>query len=262
MVLTINIGNTNLTLGGYEPENGRLRQKFCGQIHTNPLATAEEYAIRIKNLLTLYDCAPEQIDGAILGSVAPMLTSRVQTALNLLTPIRVLTVGPGLKSGLKLRLDNPAQLGAELLCGVVAALDEAGSGPVVVIHADTAITMMAANRSGELVGGAILPGPQLALRSLVQNTAQLPQVDLEHRSPKSVLGTNTAACLENGMVLGTASMLDGMAERFRAELGEDTRFFVAGSLPQSVLNACVTPMLCRKSLVSDGLARIWEKNRK
>lgn len=262
MVLTISIGNTNLTLGGYEPENGRLRQKFCGQIHTDPLATSEEYAIRIKNLLTLYDCAPACIEGAILGSVTPMLTSRLQSALRLLTPVRLLTVGPGLKSGLKLRLDNPAQLGAELLCGVVAALDETGHGPLVVIHADTAITMMAANRSGELVGGVILPGPQLALRSLVQNTAQLPQVDLEHRSQKGLLGTNTAACLENGLILGTASMLDGMAGRFVAELGPDTKFYVAGSLPQSMLNACATPLLYRKSLVLDGLALIWEKNRR
>lgn len=257
MVLTINIGNTNLTLGGYEPDG----QRFSGRLHADPQATAEEYAIRIRDLLALYGCAPAQIEGAILGSVAPMLTGRVLEALRLLTPARVLTVGPGLKSGLKLRLDNPAQLGAELLCGMVAALDES-AGPVVVIHADTAITMMAANRSNELVGGVILPGPQLALRSLVQNTAQLPQVDLGKKTPASVLGANTAACLESGMILGTASLLDGMAGRFRAELGEETVFYATGSLPKAILAACATPLRYRESLVPDGLYLIWKKNHK
>lgn len=258
MVLTINIGNTNLTLGGYEAG----AQCFSGQLHASQQASAEEYTIRIRELLRLYDCSPTQIDGAILGSVAPMLTGRILKALRLLTPVRVLTVGPGLKSGLKLRLDNPAQLGAELLCGAAAALQEAGTGPLVVIHADTALTMMAVNRSGELVGGSILPGPQLALRALVQNTAQLPQVDLEHRAPHTVLGTNTAACLHSGTILGTACLLDGMAARFRAELGEDTRFFATGSLPKSILDSCTTPLEHRESLISDGLYLIWQRNRK
>lgn len=257
MVLTVNIGNTNLTLGGYETTG----QRFCGRLHADPRATADEYAIRIHSLLALHHCDPAQIEGAILGSVAPMLTGRILDALRLLTPARVLTVGPGLKSGLKLRLDNPTQLGAELLCGMVAALNEQ-DGPLVVIHADTAISMMAANQNNELIGGAIIPGPQLALRSLVQNTAQLPQIDLAKKPPKSVLGTNTADCLEAGMLLGTAGMLDGMAARFRAELGDKTLFYVTGSLPQNVLAACSTPMLYRESLVSDGLYLIWKKNRK
>ena len=257
MVLTVNIGNTNLTIGGYEADG----QKFCGCLHSDPLATADEYALLIRELLALYGCAPGQIEGAILGSVVPMLTSRVLEALRRLSPVRVLTVGPGLKSGLKLRLDNPAQLGAELLCGAVAALDE-GRAPLVVIHADTAISVMAVNDRRELVGGVILPGPQLALRSLVQNTAQLPQIDLARRAPASVLGTSTEACLERGMILGTACLLDGLAARFCAELGPQTVFYATGSLPACIRDACVTPILYRESLVLDGLYRIWQRNRK
>ena len=205
MILTVNLGNTHITIGGYEHDD----LKFCGRLHTDPAATVDEYGLRLLNLLSLHGASPEQIEGGILGSVVPALTGRVLAALQMLCPVRILTVGPGLKSGIRLRLDNPAQLGAELLCGAVAALAE-GSGPLVVISADTAISLMAVNGKQELVGGVILPGPQLSLAALVQNTAQLPQIDLSAPAPASVLGKNTAACLQNGFVLGTAGMLDGL----------------------------------------------------
>lgn len=147
MILTVNIGNTHITVGGYQQD----KLMFCGKLHTDPAATADEYAVRLQSLLSLYSTGPAQIEGGILGSVAPALTGRMLDALSLLCSARVLTVGPGLKSGLKLRLDNPAQLGAELLCGAVGALAE-GSGPLVAILADTAISMMAVNAKQELVG--------------------------------------------------------------------------------------------------------------
>ena len=173
MILTVNIGNTHITVGGYEQDTLR----FCGRLHSDTAATVDEYAIRLVNLLSLHGASPAQIEGGILGSVVPVLSGRVLSALRILCNARILTVGPGLKSGIKLRLDNPAQLGAELLCGAVAALAEC-SGPLVVISADTAISMMAVNAKQELVGGVILPGPQLSLSALVKNTAQLPQIDL------------------------------------------------------------------------------------
>ena len=182
MILTVNIGNTHITVGGYEQET----LIFCGRLHSDPAATVEEYAIRLVNLLQLYGASPAQIEGGILGSVVPMLSGRVLAALQLLCKARILTVGPGLKSGIKLRLDNPAQLGAELLCGAVAALAEC-PGPLVVISADTAISLMAVNTKQELVGGVILPGPQLSMNALVQKTAQLPQIDPAARASDSVL---------------------------------------------------------------------------
>ena len=177
------------------------------------------------------------------------------------TDERALTVGPGLKSGIKLRLDNPAQLGAELLCGAVAALAES-AGPLVVISADTAISMMAVNEKQELVGGVILPGPQLSLETLVKSTAQLPQIDLAAKAPESILGKSTAACLQNGFVLGTASQLDGLAARFCAELSPQTAFYATGNLPRAIRDACRTPIRYRETLITDGLYRIWQKNRK
>ena len=163
MILTVNIGNTHITIAGYEHDT----LQFSGRLHSSPAATVDEYAMNLLNLLSLYQVAPERIEGGILGSVVPALTGRVLGALRMFCSARFLTVGPGLKSGIKLRLDNPAQLGAELLCGAVAALEE-GPGPLAVISADTAISIMAVNGKQELVGGVILPGPQLSLSALVQ----------------------------------------------------------------------------------------------
>ena len=196
MILTVNIGNTHITIAGYEHD----ALQFSGRLHSDAAATIDEYAIDLLNLLSLYRVQTERIEGGILGSVVPALTGRVLAALRMLCSARFLTVGPGLKSGIKLRLDNPAQLGAELLCGAVAALAET-PGPLAVISADTAISIMAVNEKQELVGGVILPGPQLSQAALVQKTAQLPQIDLSAPASASILGKNTAACLQNGFVL-------------------------------------------------------------
>ena len=131
-----------------------------------------------------------------------------------------------------------------------------------MISADTAISMMAVNAKQELVGGVILPGPQLSLSALVKNTAQLPQIDLAAKAPASILGKSTSSCLQNGFVLGTASLLDGLAERFCAELGPQTAFYATGNLPIPIREACRTPILYRETLITDGLYRIWMKNKK
>ena len=242
MILTVNIGNTHITIAGYEHDT----LQFSGRLHSSPAATVDEYAMNLLNLLSLYQVAPERIEGGILGSVVPALTGRVLGALRMFCSAR---------------LDNPAQLGAELLCGAVAALEE-GPGPLAVISADTAISIMAVNGKQELVGGVILPGPQLSLSALVQKTAQLPQIDLSAPASSSILGKNTSACLQNGFVLGTAGLLDGLAERFQAELGPNIRFYATGNLPRTIREACRTPIEYREYLITDGLYRIWQKNRK
>ena len=195
MILTVNIGNTHITIGGYEKDS----LKFCGRLHSDIACTADEYAIRLVNLLSLYHVSPTQIEGGILGSVVPALTGQVLAGLRMLCSARILTVGPGLKSGIKLRLDNPAQLGGELLCAIVGALQRC-TPPCVVVNFDTATTLLAVDSTGALVGGSILPGPQCSLSALVRNTAQLPQVELEAR-PRRLLGANTADCLHSGIVL-------------------------------------------------------------
>ena len=179
MLLALNIGNTNVTFGGYDSAGQRV---FASRFYSDSALSSDELVYKLVNMLALYHIQPRDVDAAILASVVPVLTSRMREALEKMTSAPLMEVGPGLKSGVRIRMDNPAQLGAELLCGAVAALAE-GSGPLVVISADTAISLMAVNGKQELVGGVILPGPQLSLAALVQNTAQLPQIDLSALRP-------------------------------------------------------------------------------
>ena len=254
MILTVNIGNTHITVAAYI--GGVLH--FSGKLSAAS-ATSDEYAIRLIHLLTLHHADPQQIEGVILASVVPALTGKVIAALRMLTSVRIMTVGPGLKSGLKLRLDQPAQLGAELLCGVVAAMAE-GPAPMAVIFSDTALSIMAVNAQKELVGGVILPGPQLSMTSLVQNTAQLPQVDLTAPAPASVLGKNTSACLQAGLLLGTACLLDGLADRVEARLGAPLTVVATGGLAPHILPCCRRPVRYDADLLFKGLALLWERN--
>ena len=174
--------------------------------------------IKIVNMLALYGAEPQQITAVIFFQRgAGKLTPRLREALRKMCECQIMEVGPGLKSGVRIRMDNPAQLGGELLCAIVGALQHC-TPPCVVVNFDTATTLLAVDTTGALVGGAILPGPQCSLGALIRNTAQLPQVELEAR-PRKLLGTNTADCLHSGIVYGTAAMLDGMVAQIRGMLG-------------------------------------------
>ena len=257
MILAIDIGNTNIVLGCVDDN----KTYFIERLSTIKTKMELEYAIDIKMVLDIHGIKPEKLEGAIISSVVPQVTYVVKEAAEKILKKETLVIGPGVKNGLNILMDNPAQLGAELLCGAVAALAET-PGPLAVISADTAISIMAVNEKQELVGGVILPGPQLSQAALVQKTAQLPQIDLSAPASASILGKNTAACLQNGFVLGTASLLDGLAERFRAELGPELKFYATGNLPRTIREACHTDILYRETLITDGLYRIWQKNRK
>mgnify|MGYP001780602354 CR=1 FL=1 len=226
MILTVNIGNTHITIAGYEHDT----LQFSGRLHSSPAATVDEYAMNLLNLLSLYQVAPERIEGGILGSVVPALTGRVLGALRMFCSARFLTVGPGLKSGIKLRLDNPAQLGAELLCGAVAALEE-GPGPLAVISADTAISIMAVNGKQELVGGVILPGPQLSLSALVQKTAQLPQIDLSATASSSILGRTPLPAYRTVLCWAPPGCWTGWPSAFRQSLARISAFMPPATCP-------------------------------
>ena len=183
----------------------------------------------------------------------------LREALRKMCECQIMEVGPGLKSGVRIRMDNPAQLGGELLCAIVGALQHC-TPPCVVVNFDTATTLLAVDTTGALVGGAILPGPQCSLGALIRNTAQLPQVELEAR-PRKLLGTNTADCLHSGIVYGTAAMLDGMVAQIRGMLGASEAPVVAtGTLPDSVRAACTTEIHYRETLILEGLYVIWKKN--
>lgn len=256
MLLAINIGNSNIVCGGYT-DGGKLT--FCTKLYSDSALSSDELTYKIVGLLDLYGVSPLEITDAILSSVVPALTPRVREAIGKLSQAPLMTVGPGLKSGVRIRMDNPAQLGGELLSAAVSAL-RLTKPPLIVMTVDTAVTMLAIDSAGSIVGGSILPAPQLALAALVRNTAQLPQVEIESR-PKSVLGSNTADSLQSGIVNGSAAMLEGMIARFRKALdAPEAPVIATGSLPDSIREACSVPILYRETLILDGLYAIWRRN--
>ncbi|MCO7108336.1 type III pantothenate kinase [Gemmiger formicilis] len=190
MILALNIGNSNITFGGYTPD-GKL--VFSSRLFADTALSSDELLYKIVNMLALYGAEPQQITAVIFSSVVPALTPRLREALHKMCECQIMEVGPGLKSGVRIRMDNPAQLGGELLCAIVGALQRC-TPPCVVVNFDTATTLLAVDSTGALVGGSILPGPQCSLSALVRNTAQLPQVELEAR-PRRLLGpTRRTVC--------------------------------------------------------------------
>ena len=175
MLLALNIGNTNVTFGGYDSAGQRV---FASRFYSDSALSSDELVYKLVNMLALYHIQPRDVDAAILASVVPVLTSRMREALEKMTNAPLMEVGPGLKSGVRIRMDNPAQLGGELLCAAVGAL-QTHKPPLLVMNMDTAATLVAVDAEGSIVGGVILPSPALSLSALVRNTAQLPQIDME-----------------------------------------------------------------------------------
>lgn len=256
MILALNIGNTHILLGVWQQDQLLFRATLSAETSRS----TDEYAIQLLSLFSLHGLRPDQLEGAILSSVVPSLTARLRQAVQQLCQLRVMTVGPGLKSGLAIRIDNPAQLGSELVCAAIGAL-ETFQPPLVVITMDTAISMMAIDARRQLLGGVILPGPEVSLEALIRRTAQLPQVDLE-AVPAGVIGTNTTLSLQAGAVLGTATLLDGMLARFSAEMGGPVTAVCTGRMHRSILAACATPLEYDQDLILRGLWRIYQKNRR
>ena len=255
MILAVNVGNTHITIGGYQED----QRVFSARLRTSLQCSSDEYAIKLLDLLRLHQIPRSRLSGAILSSVVPAISGVVLVALGKLCPMRVLTIGPGLKSGVRIRMDNPAQLGGELLCAIVGALQHCAP-PCVVVNFDTATTLLAVDAAGALVGGSILPGPQCSLSALVRNTAQLPQVELEAR-PRRLLGANTADCLHSGIVYGTAAMLDGVIDRIRETLhGAEPSIVATGPNAPVIARYCRNRVVYDKYLLMEGLYAIYQKN--
>ena len=212
MILAIDTGNTNIVLGCIE--NRKIRA--VARMATDVNKTDYEYAVGMKNVLAFAGFQPESFEGAILSNVVWPLTSTLCRAVKLLTGLDTLVVGKGLKTGLDIRLDDPGQIGADLVVGAVAAL-HLHRPPLIVIDMGTATTISAVDAQGRFAGGAIVPGLRLSMESLSGNTSQLPRVSLD--APAKCIGTNTVACMQSGAIYGSAALLDGMIERMEAELG-------------------------------------------
>lgn len=253
MLLAIDIGNTNITLGLFEDD----LLKITARLSTDQRKTADEYAIDIKDVLALHGEESSHIEDCIISSVVPSVGSAVSSAVTTLCHTVPLMLGPGVKTGLNIKIDNPAQLGADLAAGAVGALGEY-TMPCIIIDMGTATTLSVLDRNGAFLGGVIGAGVRMTMKALAEGTAALPSIGIT--SPKSVIGKNTIDCMRSGLVLGAASMLDGLIDRIEEELGEKATVVATGGLSKEIVSFCKNDIIYNENLLLDGLRLIYEKN--
>ncbi len=254
MLLAIDIGNSNITLGAYD--NDVLC--FTARLATAHGTTSDQYAVEIKNILELHGLNAARIEDCIISSVVPAVGGAVCNAVSLLCNIVPLELGPGVKTGLNIKIDNPAQLGADLVAGAVGAIGEY-TLPCVVIDMGTASTISVIDRNGSYLGGVISAGVRLTLKALCENTSLLPSIEIS--APKSVIGSNTVDCMKSGLIFGTAAMIDGLLDKITDELGEIPTVVATGGLSKEIITHCKSEIIYNANLLLDGLREIYEKNR-
>ena len=254
MILTVDIGNTNISLGVFDGD----RLAASARLSTTLSGTRDEYASRLISVLNLHGVRREDVDGAILSSVVPALNAVLREAIRFLFGVDALTVGPGIKTGLNIHCDHPASVGADLICACVAVNTLHGS-PALIVDMGTATKMMVMDKRGTFAGVSIIPGVLMGLRALSDGTAQLPQVSLE--APGALVAKNTADAMRSGVIFGNASLIDGMIDRFAEVLGGDVPVYATGGLAAAVVGYCKHDISVDEELVLKGLNILYHKNK-
>ena len=254
MLLAIDIGNTNITLGVYDEQVLR----FTSRLATDNMTTSDQYAIYIKNILEIHKCERNCIEDCIIASVVPTVCSSLKKAVSFLFDIVPLELGPGVKTGLNIKIDNPAQLGADLVAGAVGAINEY-TLPCIVIDMGTATTLSVIDENATYRGGVIAAGVRLTLKALTENTAALPSVPIS--APRSVIGTNTVDCMQSGLVFGAAAMLDGLIDKISLQLGAVPTVVATGGLSREIVCHCTHDIIYNENLLLEGLREIYERNK-
>lgn len=255
MILAIDVGNTHIVLGGFEGD----KLCFTARLATDRLKTGDEYAVLIDNSLALCRADPAGIEGAILSSVVPPLKRAISEAIRTITGQDCLIVGSGIKTGLNILIDNPAQLGSDRVVDAVAALAEY-KPPILIFDLGTATTISAIDKNGSFLGGMIIPGVMVSLDALAARTAQLPHISLD--LPRRMIGTNTEDCMKSGVLYGNAAMIDGIIGRASRELGAVPTVVAAGGLAKAIIPLCEREIILDDSLTLKGLRILYEKNRR
>ena len=252
MILCLDAGNSSVTAGCVEEGFLISRAMFSAERRT-----ADEYAVLLSQAFELRGVKTEEFDGAVIACVVPALTEALREAASRLTGREALVVGAGVKTGLNIGLDNPSELGADLVAAAVGALDRV-SPPLIVADLGTATSVVVIDARSRLLGGAILPGAAVSLEALAGTASLLPSIPLE--APRRCIGTNTNACMKSGAIFGTASAIDGMIDRFEAELGQSAAHIATGALAPKIIPHCRHKMTIDDALTMRGLYKIWEKN--
>ena len=253
MILALDIGNTNIEIGCMDDDMVLFKDRVSTDIRKSKL----EYVAPLKMLFDMNHIQTKEVEGAILSSVVPLLTHNMKEAIRMVFGVNPIVVGAGIKTGLNIQIDNPATLGADLVVDSVAALNEYGS-PVIVIDMGTATTITVIDKNKNYIGGAILPGVQVSLESLVSETSLLPRISFN--APSKVIGTNTMVCMQSGIIYGQASQVDGMIDRFEEELGYSCNLVATGGLSSVIIPKCRHDIVLDSELMLKGLRIIYNKN--
>jgi len=254
MILAIDIGNTNIVIGCCADGQVIFRER----VSTNPTATVLEYAAMLKMAFDMNRADITAVDGAILSSVVPAVTLTMRDAVHKYLHLTPLVVGPGIKTGLRIHIDNPAQLGSDLVVDAVAGIHHYPL-PQIIIDMGTATTVSVLDAEGGYRGGMILPGIGVSMNSLTSRTAQLPRISLD--PPKRLIGKNTVECMQSGALYGNASCIDGMVDRIEEELGQKATVVATGGLARKIIPLCRHQIELDDELLLRGLWIIYKKNK-
>ena len=253
MLLTIDIGNTNITLGLYEGEVLGPRWRLATDHERMP----DEYGLQLLGLLEHADHTASDLTGICLASVVPPLTGRMVEACRRYTGLEPLVLDTGVKTGVRIHYEDPRAVGADRIADA-AAVQRLYGGPACVVDFGTATTFDAISAKGEYLGGAIAPGIGIAAEALVMRTAKLPRVDLQR--PPSAIGRNTPHAMQSGLLFGYVGLVEGMVSRFRKELGPNMKVIATGGLAEVVAHETDVLEIIAPWLTLDGLRIIWELN--
>lgn len=255
MILAVDIGNTNVVLGAIEGEN----ILFLERMATDRAATETEYLVRIRSVLKFRGIDPASLEGAVICSVVPMVTMSLRPAVELLMGKTALVVGPGIKTGLRISIDNPGALGADRVADAVAAVN-LYPVPLITIDMGTATTVGVVDETKTFIGGMIVPGIMVSLNALAGGTAQLPHISLD--PPEKAIGRNTVDCMRNGIIYHNAAGVDGMIERIEAQLGKKCTVVMTGGLSSVIAPHCRHEMIVDPELLLKGLMILYRKNKR
>jgi type III pantothenate kinase len=253
MILAIDIGNTNIVIGGFEDN----KISFKERVSTNQTATDLEYAVTVKTALEVHGYKAEDVTGAVLSSVVPSVTNTFKRAVEKCFGVKPLVVGPGVKNGLSILIDNPKQLGSDLVVDAVAGINEYPV-PLIIVDMGTATTFSVIDSKRNYIGGLILAGMAVSTDALVSRTSQLPRFSFD--VPEKVIGTNTVDCLKSGILYSNAAGIDGIVERIEDELGEKCTVVSTGGLAGLITPLCKRKVIYDDDLLLKGLMLIYKKN--
>ena len=255
MLLTADIGNTNIKFGIFD-EMALIRTLT---VSCDKAKTADEYGVELYSLIRVMGIHRDDFDGCIISSVVPLITERIDRAVRDILGVEPMIVGPGIKTGLNIRIDDPSTLGADLVVACVAA-NAIQKGPKIVISMGTATAWCVIDKNDSMIGVPIAPGVAVSLEALTKNTALLQSVAF--KAPSSVIGKNTDKSIRAGIVWGTVCMIDGMIDKIEKELGEECAIIATGGLANTIIRYCDHEIEIKENLILEGLRLIYERNKK